>query len=121
MYDATHKTKVGVGKDHAIVVSGLDTLGVHDGTTRGSQELDTTLPCPVDIVREGEKGVGRASDAGQLGHVLLLFLLGQRFGGLFKQAVPMSLFTWVSLKGLTSDKEVDCVGLVGSLGSLFER
>lgn len=55
MYDATHKTKVGVGKDHAIVVSGLDTLGVHDGTTRGSQELDTTLPCPVDIVREGEK------------------------------------------------------------------
>jgi DNA helicase HerA-like ATPase len=110
-----------VSKDDTIVIGSLNTLGVHDTASRGSQELNTRLPYPVNVVREGEEGVGRTSDTLELVHVSLLFLLGKRSRDFVEQAVPLRLLTGVGLESLSSDEEIDSVGLVSTLGSLLER
>lgn len=109
-----------MGKDDAIVVGRLDALGVHDGTAGSGQELNTALANSVDIVGEGEEGVGRTGDSLQFLHVGLLLLLGKGGGDLVEQALPLRPLARVGLENVASDKEVDGVGLVGTLGSLFE-
>lgn len=116
----TYETQVGVGKDDTVVIGSLDALGVHDGTARCCEVLDTALSSSVDIVREGEERIGRAGNALELLHVLFSFLFAQRRGNFVEQAFPLSTLRRVSFEHLTSDEEVDGVGLVGSLGTLLE-
>lgn len=116
----THKTQVGVGKDNAVVVRGLDALGVHDRAARRGEVLHTALSSSVNVVREGEEGIRCTGNTLELLHERVPFLLAQRRRNFVEQALPLSALRRVSLEHLASDEQVDGVGFVGSLGALLE-
>lgn len=112
------KSEVGVSKDDRVLVSSLDTLGIHDTSTWGGEISDTTLVGTVDVVGEGEESVAGASNTIKLLSPFLLLLLCERLWYLFKQALPLSALT--TLEDLSRDEEIDGVGLVSALDALLK-
>lgn len=110
----------GVSKDHVVLVGDLDALGVHNGTSRGTNERNTGSLAAVDIVREGEKGIRPADDTRKLGHVSFLLLNSQRRGDLVKEGSPLGVLRLRRVERRSGDEEIDGVGLIGALGALLE-
>lgn len=107
-----------VGEDDALFVGSLDALCVHHTTTWGGQILDTAPSSSVNIVREGEEGVTRASNAVEL--CCPFFPLFDRNGVnyAFKKALPSGFLS--SFQYFSSHEEVDCIGLLRAFHTLFE-
>lgn len=102
------------------LIRSFNTLLVHN-TSTGGREVGSTTPLrSVNIVGEGEEGVGSTSDTSQLLHVLFPFFFGQRLGHGLEQALPLSTLTTLGLKRLTGDEQVNGIGLVGSLSTFLE-
>ena len=49
-------------KDDPVFIGGLDALCIHDTARRRCKILDTALPCPVNVIGEGEECVTRTCD-----------------------------------------------------------
>lgn len=102
------------------LIRSFNTLLVHDTSARGREVGGTTPLCSVNIVGEGEEGVGSTSDTSQLLHVLFPFFLCQRLGHGLEQPLPLRTLTALGLERLTSDEQVNGIGLVGSLGTFLK-
>ena len=75
----------------------------------------------MDVIREREECVAGTRQAIELPCVFRALLGGKRCGYLpfLEQALPLRLLS--ALEHLPTDKEVDRVGLFGTLDALFER
>lgn len=109
-----------MGIDHTVLISSLDTLAVHDRTTRSTKVLHATPARAVDVIREGEERIRSTRHALELLKVRLLLLGSQGLGHLVKQALPLCPLGTGGNECLASHEEVDGVGLVGALGALLE-
>ena len=74
------QTHTGEGHDDAVLVALLDDQIVPDGAAGLGNVLHTGGIGPLDVVREGEEGIGAQSHILTGGQPLTLVLLGQRFG-----------------------------------------
>ena len=66
------------GHGDAVLVAGINDLLVTDGTAGLHDGSHAGAAGTLDVVAEGEEGVGTQAHAGDLAQVFLLFLGGQR-------------------------------------------
>lgn len=60
------ETEVGVDHGDAVIVTGGDHAGIVVGSTGTRYKLDSRPGSAVNVVPEGEEGIGGESDSGQL-------------------------------------------------------
>ena len=78
------------GHGDVVLVTGHDDMVVADGATGLGDVLDPTLVGTLDIVAEGEEGVGAEGYAGVLGNPGALLFQGQHGGLLGEELLPDS-------------------------------
>lgn len=112
------ETEGGVGNDHIMGIGSSNDEVILDGSGGGSNVLDTGLLGAVDVVGEGEEGVGGDDDILELLHVSSTLLGSESSGDVIELGLPGS--TLLTLANLVEDVEVNGVGLVSTLGLLLE-
>jgi hypothetical protein len=106
-------------KDYAVLIGSLNALFVHDASTGRREVPHATLPCAMNVIREGEECIARASDAVKFDRPLLFLRVGERLYGSLEQALPMLLLT--ALENFAGDIQVDSVRLLSALDPFLER
>lgn len=112
------ETEGGVGNDHIVRVGSSNDEVILDGSAGGSNVLDTGLLGALDVVGEGEEGVGRDDDILELLHVGSTLLGSEDSRDGVELGLPGS--TLLTLANLVENIEVDGVRLVSALGLLLE-
>lgn len=93
MFLMVEQSQRSVRKDYAVLIGSLNALFVHDASTGRREVPHATLPCAMNVIREGEKCIARASNAVKFDRPLFLLHIGERLYGSFKQALPVFLLT----------------------------
>lgn len=112
------ETEGGMGNDHIVGISSSNDEVILDGSGGSSNVLDTGLLGTVDVVGEGEEGVGGDDDILELLHVGSTLLGSESSGDGLELCLPGS--TLLTLANLVENVEVNGVGLVSTLGLLLE-
>ena len=107
-------------EDHgdAVLITGLNYVVVTNGTASLSHVAHTAFVSTFDVVAEGEEGIGAKADIGQFVEPLALFILGERFGTLGKELLPLAVAQHVVV--LWPQIDVDGVVAVCSSDTLDE-
>jgi len=102
-----------------MLVRRLDTLLIHDASTRSGQILHATLPRSMHVIGEGEESITRTRGFIQLLPPLLPLFFTQRLGYSFEEALPVRLLR--PLEVLAANVEINGVRLFRALDAFFER
>ena len=109
----------GEGHGDVVLVAGHDDMVVADGATSLGDVLDPTLVGTLDIVAEGEEGVGAKGYAGVLGNPGALLFQGQHGGLQSEELLPGTVAKHVVVLVLR-DIDIDGVVAVGTTDALLE-
>ena len=97
----------------AVLVAGHDDVVVADAAAGLCDELDAALVGPLDVVAEGEEGVGAEADAAHLLFPQLLLLAAEGLGALGEEELPLSVAQHVVVL-VVREEDVDGVVAVGA-------
>ena len=105
----------GVAKHHTMLIGRLNTLFVHDTSTRCSKVSDPTLPCTMNIVWEREECVTGARHPIQFCRKLPPFFVRQRCGHFLELTFKLKLLA--SFEDFTAHKQVDRIRLFSTFNT----
>jgi hypothetical protein len=106
------------GHRDVVFIAGLDDIVVADGAASLGDVFHATLVRALDVVAEGEEGVGAESHIGVLGNPLLLLRACERLGLLSEVLLPGTVAEHVVV--FLREVDVDAVVAVGAADMVFE-
>ena len=112
------KADAGEAHDHVVGVAGCDDVVVADGAAGLCDVFDAAAVCALDIVAEGEEGVGAQGHVGVACKPCFLFFSCEDSGLLGEEGLPLAVIENVHV--FLSDIEVDSVVAVRAADAFFE-
>ena len=116
MMEQTHARE---GHGDAVFVAGLDDVVVANAATGLCNIFHATLVGSLDIVAEGEEGIGTETHFRVLGNPFLFLFAGERFGLRLEELLPGAVAEDVVV--IVRDIYVDGVVAVGAAYLVNER